>query len=325
MEYSCEIIRDIFPIYLDETCSYASKQAIEEHLSTCPKCRGALMKLRDSNGMPEDTRRFIDLNSDTIRKSSLTASGLIAALLTVALVVCFVCNLVLDGDLDWFYIVLTALILFASVSIVPLSVPYGKKIFWAIICGSLSLLLMLFTISSLSGGNWFAVTTIALVFGLSVLFLPYLLSRLPLKGLVSRSKGLISMLVDSVLLYCLILVAQANGDLRSSLMITTVSAAFPWLIFLIIRYMRTSGFVKAGLCIALTGLFAATLNDVINLIEHGVFQFSLLNVNLFSWSSDTQINANSYFIIAVTGLFVGLVFICIGLARYKKTGEQIKG
>lgn len=322
MECSCEMIRDMFPIYLDKTCSASSKHAIEEHLSGCPKCRGALIKLRDRNGTPDGSRSFVDLNSPVVRKRSLTASGLIAALLTVTLVVCFVCNIVLEGRLNWFYIVLTAIILFASLTIVPLTVPYGKKISWTIIAGSLSLVLMLFTISSLSGGSWFAVTTIAIVFGLSVLFLPYLLSRLPLKGFLSHSKGLISLAVDTALLYCLILVSEANGDLRTALLVTTMCALLPWLMFLIIRYMKTNGFVKAGLCTVLVSLFSATINDIINWIEHGEFQLSLLNVNLFSWSGDAMINANSYFIIAVGGLFIGAVFICIGLVRRKN--KQLK-
>lgn len=303
---------------MDGSCSRASKQAVDEHLADCPKCRGALMKLGGNDNdatLVDNVKDFFDSNSQTIKSRAHILAGSIAALLIVALVVCFVCNLVLDSRLDWFYIVLTSAILFASLTIVPLMMPLGKKLFWTIISGSLSLLLMLYSISTLSNGKWLVVTVVSLVFGLSVIFLPYLLSRLPLGGFAAKHKGLISMLVDTILLYILIFTTGGN------VLIATVSAVYPWLLFLIIRYLKTNGFVKAGLCIALTGLFAAGLSDVINLILYGGFQLSLLNANLMNWSSDALINANAYLLSAIGGLILGAIFVCVGLVSRKKVNK----
>ena len=38
MNISCEIIKDLLPLYHDDVCSDDSKAMIEEHLSHCEKC-----------------------------------------------------------------------------------------------------------------------------------------------------------------------------------------------------------------------------------------------------------------------------------------------
>ena len=39
MTYPCGIIRDLLPLYIDDVCNEESKQAVENHLSECEKCR----------------------------------------------------------------------------------------------------------------------------------------------------------------------------------------------------------------------------------------------------------------------------------------------
>lgn len=39
---NCGIIRDLLPLYHDGVCSPESRGEVEEHLKTCPDCRGAL-------------------------------------------------------------------------------------------------------------------------------------------------------------------------------------------------------------------------------------------------------------------------------------------
>lgn len=36
---SCDIIKDILPLYLDGVVSNATKEMVEEHLSACNSCR----------------------------------------------------------------------------------------------------------------------------------------------------------------------------------------------------------------------------------------------------------------------------------------------
>lgn len=47
-EFSCDIIRDLLPSYVDGICSADSKQAVEGHLATCADCATLLGALRES-------------------------------------------------------------------------------------------------------------------------------------------------------------------------------------------------------------------------------------------------------------------------------------
>ena len=41
MKVTCEIIEDLLPLYVDNVCSAQSRQAVEQHLQDCEKCRSS--------------------------------------------------------------------------------------------------------------------------------------------------------------------------------------------------------------------------------------------------------------------------------------------
>lgn len=43
----CNIIKDLIPLYIDECCSDDSKNAVREHLSSCPLCRELYESMSD--------------------------------------------------------------------------------------------------------------------------------------------------------------------------------------------------------------------------------------------------------------------------------------
>ena len=42
MKISCEIIKDLLPLYQDGICSDESRKLIEEHLQSCDECKEIL-------------------------------------------------------------------------------------------------------------------------------------------------------------------------------------------------------------------------------------------------------------------------------------------
>ncbi|WP_097014317.1 DUF3955 domain-containing protein [Anaerocolumna aminovalerica] len=46
MRLSCEVIRDLLPLYYDKVCSKESSSLIEEHLAECPQCLDELQKFK---------------------------------------------------------------------------------------------------------------------------------------------------------------------------------------------------------------------------------------------------------------------------------------
>ncbi len=47
MNMSCEIIRDLLPLYHDGVCSDESKALVEEHLVVCGNCKADLEAMND--------------------------------------------------------------------------------------------------------------------------------------------------------------------------------------------------------------------------------------------------------------------------------------
>lgn len=47
MKISCEIIKDLLPLYHDGVCSNDSKTMIEEHLTYCDSCKAELQAIDD--------------------------------------------------------------------------------------------------------------------------------------------------------------------------------------------------------------------------------------------------------------------------------------
>lgn len=45
MKISCEIIKDLLPLYHDGVCSNDSKTMVEEHLSYCDNCKAELQAM----------------------------------------------------------------------------------------------------------------------------------------------------------------------------------------------------------------------------------------------------------------------------------------
>ena len=50
MTYPCGIIRDLLPLYIDDVCNEESKQAVENHMSECEKCRNYYESMKSTEG-----------------------------------------------------------------------------------------------------------------------------------------------------------------------------------------------------------------------------------------------------------------------------------
>ena len=57
---SCEIIKDLLPLYIDNVCSSDSIDAIEEHLKNCPICEAELLKLQNNTDIKTEFDKDID-------------------------------------------------------------------------------------------------------------------------------------------------------------------------------------------------------------------------------------------------------------------------
>ncbi len=49
MKYSCNVIKDLIPLYYDSACSQESKEIVEQHIEECQECRNYLEDLKKSS------------------------------------------------------------------------------------------------------------------------------------------------------------------------------------------------------------------------------------------------------------------------------------
>lgn len=63
MTYPCGIIKDLLPIYIDDVCNEESKEAVENHLSECEKCRSYYETMKSTDDFEEKK----NANSDDMK------------------------------------------------------------------------------------------------------------------------------------------------------------------------------------------------------------------------------------------------------------------
>jgi len=101
MKYSCDLMRDLLPLYLDGVCSEESRKAVEAHLSECPGCKEFYAAMGEADGMeaPPPEPRSADQErkkAASLRavKKKLAQKQLLAALAAVAAVAAVVCAVI---------------------------------------------------------------------------------------------------------------------------------------------------------------------------------------------------------------------------------------
>ncbi|HOR86325.1 MAG TPA: DUF3955 domain-containing protein [Bacillota bacterium] len=94
MRLSCEVIRDLLPLYYDKVCSKESSSLIEEHLAECPQCVDELQKLKmdfENPTISDGKMRLMENISAKWKKDkrvSFTKGSMLVSAL--AAVICFI-------------------------------------------------------------------------------------------------------------------------------------------------------------------------------------------------------------------------------------------
>lgn len=158
------------------------------------------------------------------------------------LLLCAIINLSISRRLNWFFIVLPAVLMCASITLVPsLCAMDGRKEPYrhAISLGgfTLSLELLLLAACQYSGGSWFGWAGIAALFAISLAALPFLLPLLPLPEKYSRCRLSIYLAAESLLLLLLLLVCSIYTG-GSWFPITAVSVIFGLNFFFLPVFLR---------------------------------------------------------------------------------------
>lgn len=250
----------------------------------------------------------------------IVLSGMYAA----AIVTCFICNLAVEGTLSWFFIVLTAILLASTVTILPLS-SLPKKALMTLFGFLGALILLLFTCNLYTGGDWFLIATVSVLFGFSLIFTPLVLKSAPLPGSVLKHKTLLSFALDTVLLLLLIVVCGffigEKGFFEVAFPIALVCLPLPWSYMLLIRYAKWNGFLKTAVCLFIADGYMFFINGFIDRLL-GIAPFKIgFAFDLTVWNLDT-VSDNSNFIIFLIILLTAFVFLALGIAKSFKHQKE---
>ena len=204
MKVSCDVIRDLLPLYADDACSRDSVRIVEEHLEECAECAGILKRLRNDEietGLRQEKQDVIQYGIQLFKKRSAAVGSTVSGFFMIPILICLIINLTAGSAMGWFYILLAALAVAASLTVVPIMVPKGEKIFWTICAFSATLMILLGVTCLVSGGNWFWVASSAVLFGLAVVFLPFVVRGKPVQKWIGAANKAVLVIVADIALF----------------------------------------------------------------------------------------------------------------------------
>lgn len=268
-ESSCELIQDLLPLYHDGVCSEKTRKIVEEHLKTCRSC-GEMLKALDMNEAEEkfeaETQGVLKRHAKKEKTVAMKTGTIIAGLLMIPVIIALILTLPGYSDIKTDAVLIASMLLVAGMTVVPL-ISKTKKFSKTVIFSTIALLLIIFFMEMLFGdGGWvrFGEMAISVVFGLSVVFSPFIVRQADLPDTLRDNKALLTMGWDTIWFYLMMFIFTIDypDSVKVLLGVSTFFIALAWLIFLTIRYLRIDGFFKAGITVVLLGIWTAVGNHL---------------------------------------------------------------
>lgn len=230
----------------------------------------------------------------------------------VALLTCFICNLAVNHTLSWFFVVLAALL--CAYTFMPTVTCFfeSHKLLAFSVSTYLSICLLLFTCAVYTGGlSWFLTACIGVLMGYMLVFAPVLLSRTE----YSRYKFVIPFTVCFVLTILMLLYIRIRHTFPlGSGILMTVYGFTPVIFTACICALHLDGFLKAGICTAISAVMLYCTNYVATAL-FGPGDSHYL-VDFHNW--EQCLNGNIHLIILISLLLISAVFMGAGIFRIHK-------
>ncbi|MGR4009934.1 helix-turn-helix domain-containing protein [Leucobacter sp. 1207-22] len=233
------------------------------------------------------------------------------------IVTCFIVNISVSHRLDWFWIVLAAVALAASLTTLPLFNLPAKG--WIVLGSATVSLLVLLGITALTAGAgaWLPITLTAILLGLVICFGPIWLASASLPRAVGSHKTVIALALDTVALVLFITVTMlvlGKGDalLTPTLALVGLGLVPFWICALVIRYVPLHGLARAGIVLGVVGAFSLVVNDWIDAIVGEPTRERV--VDLARWDQP-HLDGNISFLVSAGLILFAVIFIIAGIAR----------
>lgn len=106
---TCDTIRDLLPMYVDDLTSEATNELVKEHISECNECNEILENMKKPVNV--ETAPEVKDFQKYLKKSRISIFyWIMGAAAFIAILTCFIVNLAVDGKLSWFFIVVMGIL-----------------------------------------------------------------------------------------------------------------------------------------------------------------------------------------------------------------------
>ena len=203
MKIDCNVIRDLHPLYADGACSEASRVMVEEHLQECQSCSDLLQKIRSTEideSLHNEKNEVIQYGATRMRRRSAAVGSALSTVFIIPILVLLFVKITFGSPLGVLLVVLSSLCVAASLVIVPLMIPRDRA-FWTFCAFCASLILLFAVVCLYTGGSWFWIASSATMFGLSVIFMPFVVKARPVKNLIGNANRVLVVLGIDALLF----------------------------------------------------------------------------------------------------------------------------
>ena len=167
---------------------------------------------------------------------------------------------------DWFAMAAVGVLFGLSLFILPVvlrQLPVaaleGRRLSVYLLAETALLELLLLTGCLYSGGDWFAMAAVGVLFGLSLFIVPVLLWQLPLGPFAACNKLLVWFALETALLFALLAVGQwysgGNWLWSVGVPVALVGLTLPWGLMALGRYLPVGPWIRGALCAFWTGLW----------------------------------------------------------------------
>ena len=253
---------------------------------------------------------------------------------TLALIPCFICDLAINKNLTWFWIVLSSITLAFTFTNLPKYIKKHKLLFLPLSM-FLSLCFLLGVCCIYSKGNWFWIASLSVLFGLVVIFTPIYISKYKVFSKIKKYNDFISISIDFLFLNVLLLVIYSfttlngfsNNDWYSKIAFPIVLIFYLFLnILLSVRFLKINRLLKTSIVLFLIGIIyfimpfikvnSTSGQEIIN-------QMNIFKADFCNWNAKFPIENNIHCIIFLTIITLSIAFFITGLLRYFKRKNNI--
>lgn len=224
-----------------------------------------------------------------------------------AIIPCFIIFILKEHNTSKFCILLTSLMLSASLLNVPTFAAKNRGIL-TLASSYVSLTLLLLSGNVYSGGDWFFMAFLSVTLGLCIVFLPFIIRCDFISKYIGNNKSLICMAADTAMILAVVAYGTLKYGVWESFVTGMVSAAcvlvLVWAIFAVIRYAKINIFLKSSAVLAMLGAWLLSAEKL-------ALHFLPSNVDFsITINDDVSTAIVSAFIIGLAGISaaVGLVF-----------------